>query len=80
MGVMRPDLVMRCVIPVVMAGIIAIYGLIVAVMIAGDIAQGMTLSKYLPTVNRGGNRRLIISVKLVPLFISVLVYRLVCLV
>ena len=34
MGVMRPDLIMKSVIPVVMAGIIAIYGLVVAVLIA----------------------------------------------
>ncbi|KAK1860773.1 hypothetical protein I4F81_003360 [Pyropia yezoensis] len=30
MGVMRPELVMRCIIPVVMAGVLGIYGLIVA--------------------------------------------------
>lgn len=34
MAVMRPDLVIKSVIPVVMAGIIAIYGLVVAVLIA----------------------------------------------
>ena len=33
MAVMRPDLVIKSVIPVVMAGIIAIYGLVVAVLI-----------------------------------------------
>ena len=33
MSVMRPDLIMKSVIPVVMAGIIAIYGLVVAVLI-----------------------------------------------
>merc|ERR1712170_98141 len=32
MGVLRPDLVFRSVIPVVMAGILGIYGLIVAVI------------------------------------------------
>ena len=32
-GVMRPELVMRNVIPVVMAGVLAIYGLIIAVII-----------------------------------------------
>lgn len=34
MGVMRPELIMKSVIPVVMSGILAIYGLVVAVVIA----------------------------------------------
>lgn len=34
MGVMRPELVMRNIIPVVMAGVIGIYGLIIAVIVA----------------------------------------------
>jgi ATP synthase proteolipid subunit len=34
MGVMKPDLVMRSIIPVVMAGVIGIYGLIIAVILA----------------------------------------------
>lgn len=33
MGVMRPDLVMKNVIPVVMAGILGIYGLIIGILI-----------------------------------------------
>eukprot|EP00735_Rhodelphis_limneticus_P004641 TRINITY_DN1625_c0_g1::TRINITY_DN1625_c0_g1_i1::g.17893::m.17893 TRINITY_DN1625_c0_g1::TRINITY_DN1625_c0_g1_i1::g.17893 ORF type:complete len:174 (+),score=45.67,sp/Q43362/VATL_CHRCT/76.28/3e-73,ATP-synt_C/PF00137.16/6.1e-13,ATP-synt_C/PF00137.16/9.8e-20,Glycophorin_A/PF01102.13/0.4 TRINITY_DN1625_c0_g1_i1:80-601(+) len=37
MGVMRPELVMRSIIPVVMAGVIGIYGLIVAVILSGMI-------------------------------------------
>ena len=36
MSVMRPDLIMKSVIPVVMAGIIAIYGLVVSVLIANN--------------------------------------------
>lgn len=36
MGVMNPGLVMRNVIPVVMAGILGIYGLIVAVILNGN--------------------------------------------
>eukprot|EP01098_Paradermamoeba_levis_P015592 TRINITY_DN7_c0_g1_i1.p1 TRINITY_DN7_c0_g1~~TRINITY_DN7_c0_g1_i1.p1 ORF type:complete len:165 (-),score=45.42 TRINITY_DN7_c0_g1_i1:135-629(-) len=39
MGVIRPDLVMRSIIPVVMAGVIGIYGLIIAVIIANSISQ-----------------------------------------
>ncbi len=36
MGVMNPQLVMRNIIPVVMAGVLGIYGLIVAVIIQGS--------------------------------------------
>lgn len=48
MSVMRPELIMKCIIPVVMAGIIAIYGLVIAILIAGNIASpesGYTLYK-----------------------------------
>lgn len=38
MSVMRPELIMKSIIPVVMAGIIAIYGLVVAVLIANGIS------------------------------------------
>merc|ERR1712108_83756 len=37
MGVMKPELVMRAIIPVIFAGAIGIYGLIVAVIISGHI-------------------------------------------
>merc|ERR1712183_952943 len=39
MGVMRPDMVMRSIIPVVMAGVLGIYGLITAVIINGKITN-----------------------------------------
>lgn len=47
MSVMRPELIMKSIIPVVMAGIIAIYGVVVAVLIAGqlDPAPKYTLFK-----------------------------------
>jgi V-type H+-transporting ATPase proteolipid subunit len=35
MGVMRPELIMKNIIPVVMAGIVGIYGLVVSVLIGG---------------------------------------------
>ncbi|XP_071539855.1 V-type proton ATPase 16 kDa proteolipid subunit c [Panulirus ornatus] len=41
MSVMRPELIMKCIIPVVMAGIIAIYGLVVAVLIAGRLKSSV---------------------------------------
>jgi len=46
MGVMRPDLVMRSIIPVVMAGVLGIYGLITAVIINGKLDQPDTYSAY----------------------------------
>lgn len=45
MSVMRPELIMKSIIPVVMAGIIAIYGLVVAVLIANSITEKVTLYK-----------------------------------
>jgi V-type H+-transporting ATPase proteolipid subunit len=43
MGVMRPDLVMKSSVPVVMAGIIGIYGLVVSALIADQLKKEMTL-------------------------------------
>jgi len=34
MGVLKPELVMKSIIPVIMAGVIGIYGLIIAVFLA----------------------------------------------
>ncbi|XP_073689422.1 ATPase H+ transporting V0 subunit ca [Garra rufa] len=45
MSVMRPELIMKSIIPVVMAGIIAIYGLVVAVLIANNISDNVSLYK-----------------------------------
>ncbi|MCJ1340014.1 v-type proton ATPase 16 kDa proteolipid subunit 2 [Bachmanniomyces sp. S44760] len=36
-GTFRPDLIMKSLIPVVMAGIIAVYALVIAVLLAGEI-------------------------------------------
>ncbi|KAI8986139.1 V-type ATPase [Trametes punicea] len=47
MSVLRPDLMMKCVIPVIMAGIIGIYGLVVSVLISGNLAMEMTLRRSL---------------------------------
>ncbi|PSN59422.1 V-type ATPase [Corynespora cassiicola Philippines] len=43
MGVLRPDLIVKNIIPVVMAGIIGIYGLVVSVLISNDLAQNSSL-------------------------------------
>lgn len=42
MGVMRPELVMKSIVPVVMAGVLGIYGLIIAVI----ISTGSKLNRY----------------------------------
>lgn len=46
MAVMRPELIMKSIIPVVMAGIIAIYGLVVAALIAGQLKAPLELGGY----------------------------------
>ncbi|KAF8516823.1 vacuolar ATP synthase, partial [Hysterangium stoloniferum] len=43
MSVLRPDLMMKCVVPVIMAGIIAIYGLVVSVLISSGLSYQMPL-------------------------------------
>merc|ERR1719498_1995776 len=47
MGVMRPDMVMRSIIPVVMAGLLGIYGLITAVIINGKLTKPEAYAPYL---------------------------------
>merc|ERR1712216_905805 len=46
MGVLRGDLVMRSLIPVVMAGVLGIYGLITSVIINGKLENPETISPY----------------------------------
>ncbi|KAH8264867.1 hypothetical protein KR038_006181 [Drosophila bunnanda] len=43
MAVNRPEMIMKAIIPVVMAGIIAIYGLVVSVLIAGSLGDNYTV-------------------------------------
>lgn len=53
MSVMRPELIMKSVIPVVMAGILAIYGLVVAAVIANSIGKDYTLFKSFTHLGAG---------------------------
>ncbi|KAK2077403.1 V-type proton ATPase 16 kDa proteolipid subunit [Prototheca wickerhamii] len=46
MGVLRPDLVIKSIIPVVMAGVLGIYGLIIAVIISTGINQTADKAYY----------------------------------
>jgi V-type H+-transporting ATPase proteolipid subunit len=43
MAVLRPDLIVKNIVPIVMAGIIGIYGLVVSVLIANDLGQSIPL-------------------------------------
>mmetsp|Transcript_22318 Transcript_22318/g.48769 ORF Transcript_22318/g.48769 Transcript_22318/m.48769 type:complete len:175 (-) Transcript_22318:485-1009(-) len=47
MGVMRPELVMKSIIPVVMAGVLGIYGLIIAVIISTNVLAPGGAKPYL---------------------------------
>ncbi len=44
MGVMRPELIMKSTVPVIMSGILAVYGVVVSVLISGKMEQNMPLS------------------------------------
>ncbi|CRH00472.1 V-type proton ATPase 16 kDa proteolipid subunit, putative [Plasmodium relictum] len=45
-GVMRPDLVMKSILPVIMSGVLGIYGIIMSILIKGRISAD-TYSTYL---------------------------------
>jgi len=53
MSVMRPELIMKSIIPVVMAGIIAIYGVVVAVLISGQLGEAPKYTLYKGFVHLG---------------------------
>merc|ERR1712127_1063331 len=54
MAIMKPELIMKSVVPVVMAGILAIYGVVVAVLIANTInKEGTTMAKDLTNMGAG---------------------------
>jgi V-type H+-transporting ATPase 16kDa proteolipid subunit len=54
MAVMRPELIMKSIVPVVMAGIIGIYGLVVSVLISSGLKQEYALYRYGPTAPSRG--------------------------
>lgn len=41
-GVFKPELIMKSLIPVVMSGILSVYGLVVSVLIAGSLSPQKT--------------------------------------
>jgi len=46
LGTFKPELIMKSLIPVVMSGIIAVYGLVVSVLIAGGLNPSLDYSLY----------------------------------
>ena len=43
MAIMKPERIMKSVIPIIMAGIVAIYGVVVAVLISGKIQNATSI-------------------------------------
>lgn len=54
MGVLKPELIMKSVVPVVMAGILGIYGMIVAVIIYQKSNCSLTKSTAQDTLSMTG--------------------------
>ncbi|KAJ5774616.1 V-type proton ATPase proteolipid subunit [Penicillium paradoxum] len=52
-GIMRPDLIVKNIVPVVMAGILGIYGLVVSVLIANNLTQRVPLYTSLLQLGAG---------------------------
>jgi len=53
LGQFKPELIMKSLIPVVMSGIIAVYGLVVSVLIAGGLDPRQTYSLYAGFIHLG---------------------------
>lgn len=50
MGVLRPELVMKSIVPVVMAGVLGIYGLIIAVVVSTGSASPLAAPAKKPRI------------------------------
>lgn len=46
MALRKPELLMKSLVPVIMAGIVAVYGLVVSVMISAKIATDITMERW----------------------------------
>jgi len=53
LGTFKPELIMKSLIPVVMSGIIAVYGLVVSVLIAGSLNPGSDYTLFAGFVHLG---------------------------
>ena len=60
MGVLKPDLIFKSIVPIIMAGILGIYGLIVAVILNGKskFSDPRIFRKTLPTIKYAANLNL----------------------
>ncbi|EON99554.1 putative vacuolar atp synthase 16 kda proteolipid subunit 2 protein [Phaeoacremonium minimum UCRPA7] len=45
-GTFRPDLIMKCLIPIIMSGILAVYSLVISVLIAQDLQPKQSYSLF----------------------------------
>ena len=61
MGVMRPELVMKSIVPVVMAGVLGIYGLIIAVIISTGVLPPSSLPGELIVASRQDVRLIFVA-------------------
>ena len=46
MGVLKPDLIFKSIVPIIMAGILGIYGLIVSIILFSKISGGVNAKNY----------------------------------
>ena len=46
MGVLKPELIFKSIVPIIMAGILGIYGLIVSIILFSKISTGVNAKNY----------------------------------
>ena len=46
MGVLKPELIFKSIVPIIMAGILGIYGLIVSIILFSKISGGVSAKTY----------------------------------
>ena len=46
MGVLKPELIFKSIVPIIMAGILGIYGLIVSIILQSKISNGLSTGNY----------------------------------
>ncbi|KXN71413.1 V-type ATPase V0 proteolipid subunit, partial [Conidiobolus coronatus NRRL 28638] len=50
-GTFKPEIIMKSLIPIIMAGIVAVYGLVTSVLIAGNLAPNQDYSLFTGLIN-----------------------------
>ena len=51
-AVLKPDLLFKSIIPVVMAGVLGMYGLIIGILIRGNCKSSLSYSIYIPRLRK----------------------------